>query len=384
MISPVRSGMRMLCPVVNARVVCLRFLTLPAAFFATTSLLSAGTFTAFGPKSYTRSAGAPVTITDTFSVLNPKAQYTLKAFNGGMQNSQAELVSSSVIILNGMQVLGPNNFNQNVTEVDVPVTLLASNTLSVQVRGQPGSVLAVEIVGVDNVLPTIKAAVSPTPNAAGWNNTNVAVTFTCTDATSAVTCPASQTVSAEGSSQVVSGTAQDAAGNTATASVTLNIDKTPPTITIISPANGATFSTLSAAVSGAVSDSLSGISTVFCNSAPGAVQNGSFTCSVPLTQGANTITTQATDVAGNASSSSISVILSSGPSITSFTPLSGPVGSIVALSGSHFTVSAGSPPQVTLNQQGGGTIAAPVSAFSDATLSFVVPDGAATGPVTVA
>ena len=41
----------------------------------------AGTFTAFGPQNYTRDSGAPITVTNTFSVLNPNTQYTLKAFN---------------------------------------------------------------------------------------------------------------------------------------------------------------------------------------------------------------------------------------------------------------------------------------------------------------
>jgi hypothetical protein len=286
-------------------------------------------------------------------------------------------------MLNGVQVLGPNNFNQNVTEVDVPVTLLASNTLSVQVRGQPGGVLAIQIVGVDNDLPTIKATVSPAPNAAGWNNTNVIVSFTCSDATSAVTCPPSQTVTTEGANQVISGTAQDAAGHTATASVTLNIDKTPPLISITSPANGATLTSSSASVIGTVSDALSGVSAVSCNGLQGVIQSGSFTCSVTLTIGANTIDAQAADVAGNPSLSSITVILSNAPSIASFSPTSGPVGSLVSLTGSNLT-GGGATPQVTLNQLGGGTIPAPVSTFSATSLSFVVPDGATTGPLTVA
>src|SRR5438445_975907 len=132
----------------------------------------AGTFTAFGPKNYVRGTGAPVTVTDSFSVLNPSTQYTLKVFTGGLQNTQTELVSSSIITINGVQVLGPSNFNQNVSEIDVPVSLQVSNTISVQVRGQPGGTLAIQIVGVDNDPPTIKANVSPTPNETGWNNTN--------------------------------------------------------------------------------------------------------------------------------------------------------------------------------------------------------------------
>src|SRR6266567_3960399 len=195
-------------------------------------LVCAGTFTGFGPKNYTRGTGAPVTVTDTFTVFNPATQYTLKAFNGGLQNSQTELVSSSVVTLNGVQVLGPSDFNQNVTEIDVPVTLQASNTISVQVRGQPGGVLTILIVGVDNQPPTVTAKASPAPNAAGWNNTNVTVTFTCSDAISGIaTCPPSQTVTTEGANQVISGTATDNAGNTASTSVTLNIAKTPSKIT---------------------------------------------------------------------------------------------------------------------------------------------------------
>ena len=46
----------------------------------------AGTFTPFGPQSYVRGTGAPVTVTDSFTALNPATQYTLKAFNGGLQN----------------------------------------------------------------------------------------------------------------------------------------------------------------------------------------------------------------------------------------------------------------------------------------------------------
>src|SRR5260370_181293 len=177
------------------------------------SSIWAGTFTAFGPQDYTRATGDPVTVATNFSVLNPNTQYTLKAFNGGLQNTSTELVSSTVVTLNGVQVLGPSNFNQNVTEVDVPVTLQGSNTLAVQVRGQPGGVLTIQIVGVDNDLPTIAATVSPAPNAAGWNNSNVTVTFTCSDATSAVvSCTGPQTVTTQGASQVISGTATDAAG----------------------------------------------------------------------------------------------------------------------------------------------------------------------------
>src|SRR6266853_2165735 len=213
----------------HRRVECRIVLAILCLLTACATPVHAGTFTVFGPKNYVRGTGAPVTVTDTFTVLNPSTQYTLKAFNGGLENTQTELVSSSIVTINGVQVLGPSNFNQHVSEVDVPVILQASNTISVQVRGRPGGTLAIEIVGLDNQLPTITAKASPAPNDAGWNNTNVTVTFTCSDAISGVaSCPPSQTVTTEGVNQVISGTATDNAGNTATASVKLNIDKTPP------------------------------------------------------------------------------------------------------------------------------------------------------------
>ena len=57
------------------------------------------------------------------------------------------------------------------------------------------------------------------------------VTFTCSDKTSGVaSCPSPVTASTEGTNQVVSGTATDLAGNTASTSVTINLDMTPPAI----------------------------------------------------------------------------------------------------------------------------------------------------------
>ena len=56
---------------------------------------------------------------------------------------------------------------------------------------------------------------APSPNGNGWHNTDVTVTFTCSDALSGVaSCPAPITVTAEGAGQVVTGTAVDKAGNT--------------------------------------------------------------------------------------------------------------------------------------------------------------------------
>jgi hypothetical protein len=283
---------------------CRLALAIAALLITATISSQAGTFTAFGPQNYQRGAGAPVTVTTNFSVQNPNLTYTLKVFNGGLQDNETELVSSGFVTINGVQVIGPSNFNQNVAEVDVPVTLQASNTIGVQVRGKPGGLLTVEIIGVDNNSLTITATASPAANAAGWNNTNVTVMFACSDSTSTVTsCPAPQTVTTEGANQVISGTATDAAGNSATASVILKIDKTPPAISAaVSPVpNAAGWNNSNVTVSFTCSDSLSGV--VNCPS-PIAV----------TTEGANqAFSGSVTDVAGNSASTSVTVRLDKTP-----------------------------------------------------------------------
>ena len=261
------------------------------------SVSHAGTWVPFGPKTYTRGTGAPVTVTDTFTLLNPATQYTLKAFNGGLQNDTTDLVSNSVVFLNGVQVIGPANFNRSVREVDVPITPGLSNTLSVQVRGKPGGILAIEIIGVDNDPPTITASLRPSPNAAGWNNSPVTVTFTCSDRTSGVaSCPSPVTVSAEGANQVVSGTATDLAGNTATTSVTVNLDMTPPTITgtIDPPPDASGYNSSAVTVTFNCADALSGVAS----------------CSPPVSvtsEGTTQVPGTAIDVAGNTASITITV-----------------------------------------------------------------------------
>ena len=87
-------------------------------------------------------------------------------------------------------------------------------------------------LNIDKTVPTIDYTVAPAANTNGWNNTDVTVTFTCNDAISGIdTCPSPMTVSTEGASQTVAGTATDLAGNSTTITANVNIDKTAPIIT---------------------------------------------------------------------------------------------------------------------------------------------------------
>ncbi|BEL07956.1 hypothetical protein Q0Z83_061470 [Actinoplanes sichuanensis] len=86
-------------------------------------------------------------------------------------------------------------------------------------------------VNLDQTAPAITSSVDAAANAAGWYRTAPTARFTCIDAGSGIaTCPADTTVNTEGLGKVVNGTATDKAGNSSTATVTLNIDRTAPTI----------------------------------------------------------------------------------------------------------------------------------------------------------
>ncbi|MCK5667063.1 MAG: hypothetical protein KAI17_26430, partial [Thiotrichaceae bacterium] len=112
-----------------------------------------------GPDTFIRESGNPVVIERSFTITNPSLSYTLLITNGGLQdgNSADNLVSSSEIYLNGVKVVGAQNFNQNVYSLNVPVFLQADNTLSVELRGKPGGQLTLTLVRDSNQQPLANA-----------------------------------------------------------------------------------------------------------------------------------------------------------------------------------------------------------------------------------
>jgi hypothetical protein len=85
------------------------------------------------------------------------------------------------------------------------------------------------VVMIDKTPPTLTGATSPAPNANGWNNTDVTVAFGATDAVSGVAAVSDPVVvKTEGKAQIVTGTAADRAGNTASLPIAVSLDRTPP------------------------------------------------------------------------------------------------------------------------------------------------------------
>ena len=154
--------------------------------------------------------------------------------------------------------------------------------------------LPAESAPVDPTPPVVEGTTDRAPDAGGWYRNPVTVTWGATDpepSSGAPSIPTPVEVSTEGADQVItSAPSCDAAGNCATGSVTVSVDRTAPTVALVAPASGARVKARDLRpFTCTVSDPLSG---------PG-------TCSVTVTgtnvgnRGTYTVTATGSDVAGN-------------------------------------------------------------------------------------
>ncbi len=145
---------------------------------------------------------------------------------------------------------------------------------------------------VDDQPPVVTGTAARAPNANGWYNAPVTITWTSVEPNPAAgtpTTPAPVTLSTEGANQTVtSAPSCDPAGNCATGSVTgLNLDMTPPSVSVTGVTSGATYTTAPSPAC-TTTDSLSGVATNATLSVTNSGINYTATCS------------GATDKAGNA------------------------------------------------------------------------------------
>ena len=126
--------------------------------------------------------------------------------------------------------------------LDLTASDLGDDVLTAEGAGQSASGTAVDNAGnsatalvenidIDKTAPSISASVSPGANENGWNNSDVTVTFDCTDGGSGVaSCDGGTVVTSDGADQAIVGTATDAAGNSVELTVLVSVDKTAPSI----------------------------------------------------------------------------------------------------------------------------------------------------------
>jgi RHS repeat-associated protein len=129
----------------------------------------------------------------------------------------------------------------------------------------------------------------------------------------------------------------------------------------------------------------SGVTAVFNPSSTTGSSTLTLTASSSATTGAATVTVTGTSTSLTQTAKINLSVVGGGPppTITGFSPGSGPEGTPVALSGTNFTGGGSATPVVTLAHQGGGSLSAPVSNFTATSINFVIPSGAATGDITV-
>ncbi|MEW6505472.1 MAG: Ig-like domain-containing protein [Chloroflexota bacterium] len=177
----------------------------------------------------------------------------------------------------------------------------------------------------DSGAPSVSLSPSGTLGANGWYRSNVTVSGSGSDAVSglagvSLSCGSNPcTITADGT-HTITATATDNAGNTASTSVTIRKDTTPPTIAF-SPSGTAGNSgwwRSSVTLSASGSDAHSGLSSL-------SLSCGSNPCTLSA-QGANTVTATAGDAAGNTASSSTTIYIDSVPPNASLSP-SGTLGS---------------------------------------------------------
>ena len=327
-------------------------------------VLSGGTFTGSNPQEFTvapRAAQDPATTFSTTSTVAVAANqaggstYTLavsafditnsnttgaKLADGADSNYQVTVLAPAdstppVITPNIVGTFGLNGwYVSDVTvswTVNDPESAVTSTTgcgpttISTDTAGQTFTCSATSAGGTnsqsvtikrDATAPTISGSATPAPNGAGWNNTDVTVSFTCADAMSGVaSCGPAATLSSEGAGQSAAGTAVDNAGNSASTTVeNVNIDKTAPTASAgASPAPNANgWNNTDVTVSFSGSDGLSGIAS--CDpavvlSSEGADQSASGTC----TDNAGNVSALATASGINIDKTAPSVALVGGP-----------------------------------------------------------------------
>jgi len=163
-------------------------------------------------------------------------------------------------------------------------------------------------VSLDKTPPIMNATTDPLPNANGWNNSNVLISFECFDALSgAVSVTAPIPVTTEGANQQFTGTCADFAGNSATATVTVNIDKTAVEPIITNPFDGAVLTNNLPTISGTAesNDSITilvdGVE-LATSVSPDGTGFWTITLSEALADGGHTFSARSNDLAGNASS----------------------------------------------------------------------------------
>jgi hypothetical protein len=88
----------------------------------------------FGPEQYVRTNGKPDVYTEAFSARSGPAE--IMVTNGDASGS--DRISSAHILLNGVQIFGPRDFNRRVADLSAAIHLETKNTLKIELKSNHG------------------------------------------------------------------------------------------------------------------------------------------------------------------------------------------------------------------------------------------------------
>lgn len=195
--------------------------------------------------------------------------------------------------------------NANTYYIDLEAANSSGKTTSVSGSSLP----ALKLVVVDTVAPIltvtspadgfVTAASSVTVSGKAVDSSGLrSVTVNGTAVTVAADGTFSASVPLSGGSNTITVIATDTAGNSSTVTRTVKRAVSGPVLAITSPAEGALIGAASVQVSGTVSDSVSPVASVTVNGVSAAISGNTWTATVPLSEGDNTITAVAANQVG--------------------------------------------------------------------------------------
>ncbi|TAJ96319.1 MAG: hypothetical protein EPO39_20255, partial [Candidatus Manganitrophaceae bacterium] len=120
--------------------------------------------TLFGPEQFTRTSGPTNVYTRTMTVpAQVVAPYTLHIVNGNPNTTSnrvaiEDAVSSGRVLINGVEVVSPQEFSRTIGIIEKTVTLFASNTLEVRLDSAVGSYITITVSGISANRPPVANA----------------------------------------------------------------------------------------------------------------------------------------------------------------------------------------------------------------------------------
>ena len=280
-------------------------------------------------------------------------------------------VGSSTVTFNG-QVTTPTSWSASQIIAPAPAGVTTGNVVVTVNNIQSNGVLFVAKPTIASLSPTSGAVTAPV-TITGTNFGSIRGTVTFNGITATTTSWNTTTIVAPVPTGATTGpvivTVDGNASNAKTFTVT-----PPPVITSLSPTSGPVG--ILVTISGTTFGASQGTNTVSFNGtiATPTTWNAT-TIKVPVPAGATTGNVVVT-VSGVASNGVLFTVLPT-PNITSLAPTSGPVGTLVAITGTNFGSTPG-----TSTLKFNGTNATPTSWSANQILALV-PTGATTGPVVV-